>query len=118
MMTAILGCVVLAGGSGVVYIFLLRENPVCMTWAANLCFPAICFFLGLFFMPFGLILWIFAALALCMLFCWREQLELAAKLLGMAAQTLLDNGGLIPVKFLLMVMELLFTLPIVVFNVA
>ena len=117
VVTALFTCVVFAGLAGVAYIYLLRENPRCMTWFANLFFPAMMFIVGLFLMPMGFILWIFAGLAVCMVFCWRAQIEMTAKMLGMASQTLLDNGGLIPVKGLLMVMEMVVTLPIVVFNV-
>jgi hypothetical protein len=103
MVTSLFVCIFVAGSSGVAYIFAMRENPVCMTWFANLFFPVILFAVGMFLMGIGLvfpgvILWLFAALAVCMLFCWRTQLELAAKLLGMASQTLIENGGLIPAK--------------------
>ena len=115
--TALLTCVVFAGLAGVAYIYLLRENPRCMTWFANLFMPFMFFLLGILFPPALIFLWIFAALGLCMVFCWKAQIEMTAKMLGMASQTLLDNGGLIPVKGLLMVMEMVVTLPIVVFNV-
>ena len=121
MVTALFTCILVAALAGVAYIYSLRENPRCMTWAANLFFPIMLFLVGLFVMydlpTLGIILWIFAALAVCMIMCWRAQIEVTAKLLGMASQTLLDNGGLIPVKGILMVMELFITLPVVVFSV-
>lgn len=122
MLVAVLVCVLISGLTGLGYIYSMRENPRCMTIFANVFFLVILFLVGLFVMSiggfiFGLILWLIAAIGVCMLFCWRAQLELAAKLLGMAAQTLLDNGGLIPVKALLMVAEIFVTLPVIVFNV-
>lgn len=122
MVTSLFACVLVSLASGISYIYLMKENAVCMTWFANLFFPVILFFVGMFVMsinPFmGFILWILCALAVCMLFCWRTQLELAAKLLGMASCTLLDNGGLIPAKIGLMFLEICVTLPILVFNVS
>ena len=54
----------------------------------------------------------------CMILCWRAQLELAAQLLALGSNTLLENGGLIPVKIICMIMEVIFTIPILIFIVA
>lgn len=124
MLAAVLGCMLLASGIGFAYIVALKAHPRCMVWTANVFFPAMLFIVGMWLMGiglviFGVILWVLAALAVCMIFCWREQIELTAKLLENAATVSLEDAcGFISVKGILMVMELLITLPCLVFNVA
>ena len=99
------------------------NSPRCATWFANLFFPAILLLVAIFCMFVGqavmsLVLLIVAALSVCMILCWRAQLELAAQLLALGSNTLLENGGLIPVKIICMIMEVIFTIPILIFIVA